>query len=204
MAAPDSGATEQMSASTYNLIRRTVLASIVVLAAAIGLVISAARDGDETNLTELAATSDGVIPEPANPAPLSDVELVTFDGETVTLADFRGRPVVVNFWASWCPACIAEMPAFETVHQAFGDEVVFVGLAIQDERSAAEDLAAETGVTYLLAEDPPGDFFETYGGIAMPTTVFLTPAGEVAERHSGILTEGSLTDKINELLEPVT
>ncbi len=191
--AVDTQTTPGMRASTHNLIRRVALIGIIAVSAIAGLLVSAARDSDERVSNDLAA--------PANPAPLSDVEFVTFDGETVTLADFRGRPVVVNFWASWCPACIAEMPDFEKVHQAFGDDVVFIGLAIQDERAAAEVLAVETGVTYLLAEDPPGDFFEAYGGIAMPTTVFLTASGELFERHSGILTESSLTDKINELLE---
>ena len=191
--AVDTQTTPGMRASTHNLIRRVALIGIIAVSAIAGLLVAAARDSDERVSNDLAA--------PANPAPLSDVEFVTFDGETVTLADFRGRPVVVNFWASWCPACIAEMPDFEKVHQAFGDDVVFIGLAIQDERAAAEVLAVETGVTYLLAEDPPGDFFEAYGGIAMPTTVFLTASGELFERHSGILTEGSLTDKINELLE---
>ena len=168
-----------------------VLVAIVVGGAGLGLLLAAVRSDDGT--PALAGSTE--------PAPFSDVEFVTFDGETMTLADLRGRPVVVNFWASWCPACIAEMPDFEAVHQAFGDEVAFVGIDIQDDRDDADRLAEETGVTYILVEDPPGDFYRAYDGIAMPTTVFITAEGEFAEKHSGILTEGSLTDKINELLE---
>ena len=179
-----------MRAATHNLIRRLVLVAIVVAAAGLGLVISANRDEGGTALAA-----------PDEPAPASDVEFTTFDGETLTLADLRGRPVVVNFWASWCPACIAEMPDFERVHQAFGDDVVFVGFAVQDDLEDSIRFAEETGVTYALVEDPPGDFYRAYDGIAMPTTVFLTPEGELSERFSGTLTEESLTDKINGLLE---
>ena len=181
-------------ASTHNLVRRLALVSIVVGAAALGLIIPAANNSDDA--IDLAA--------PVDPAPLLDVEFVTFDGETLSLADLRGRPVVVNFWASWCPACIAEMPGFEAVHQQFGDDVVFVGFAIQDDRKSSDQLAAETGVTYTLVEDPLGDFFKAYDGIAMPTTVFLTREGEVSEKWSGVLTESSLTERINRLLEAGT
>jgi cytochrome c biogenesis protein CcmG, thiol:disulfide interchange protein DsbE len=181
-----------LRASTHNLVRRIVLIAMVFGAAGVGLLVSAARSGDAA--ADLAA--------PAEPAPFSDVEFVTFDGESLTLAELRGRPVVVNFWASWCPACIAEMPDFEAVHQQFGDEVVFVGFAIQDDRDAADQLAAETGVTYTLVEDEPGDFYRAYDGISMPTTVFITPEGELSEKWSGILTADSLTEKIEALLEP--
>lgn len=181
-----------MRAATHNLLRRIVLVAIVFGAAGLGLVISTARDGDSTVSS---------VDAPANPAPFSDVEFVTFDGEELSLADLRGRPVVVNFWASWCPACIAEMPDFERVHQAFGDDVVFVGIAVTDDHDDSVRFAEETGVTYHLVEDEPGDFYRAYDGIAMPTTVFLTPEGELSERFSGVLTEDSLTDKINGLLE---
>lgn len=181
----------EMRASTHNLVRRIVLFVIVFGAAGVGLLVSAARSGDGT--IDLAA--------PAEPAPFSDVQFVTFDGESLTLAELRGRPVVVNFWASWCPACVAEMPDFEAVHQHFGDDVVFVGFAIQDDREAADRLAAETGVTYILVEDEPGDFYRAYDGISMPTTVFLTPEGQLSEKWSGILTADSLTEKIEALLE---
>ncbi len=61
-----------------------------------------------------------------------------FDGSTATLADYEGRPVVVNFWASWCPSCIAEMSAaLKPAQEQFGDRVAFLGLNLQDERGEA-------------------------------------------------------------------
>jgi cytochrome c biogenesis protein CcmG/thiol:disulfide interchange protein DsbE len=176
--------------SVPDVVRRVVLVGIVVVFGLVGVMVSVWRSGD-----------DSAAAAPDDPAPASDVSFVTFDGESMTLADLRGRPVVVNFWASWCPACIAEMPDFEAVHREFGDDVVFIGFAIQDDRRASEQLAEETGVTYTLVEDPPGDFFRAFDGIAMPTTVLLTAEGELAEKHSGLLTRDALSDKIGALLE---
>jgi thiol-disulfide isomerase/thioredoxin len=125
----------------------------------------------------------------------------TFDGETVSLASFAGQPLVVNFWASWCPSCVAEMSAaFKPVQQALGDEVTFIGVNIQDERRLAEELLAETGVEWISAEDPKGELYVALGGLGMPFTIFVSPSGEILDAHNGPLNEAQLTDKINELL----
>src|SRR5438034_1158806 len=73
-----------------------------------------------------------------------------FEAGTGQLADFKGRPVVLNFWASDCAPCVSEMPAFERAHQRFGDKVAFVGLDVESRDDAARRLAAQTGVTYPL------------------------------------------------------
>jgi cytochrome c biogenesis protein CcmG, thiol:disulfide interchange protein DsbE len=104
------------------------------------------------------------------------------------MADFQGTPVVVNFWASWCPPCVAEMPDLETVHQEFADEVAFLGINTQDSPDAAAELVEQTGVTYDLARDPDGALFRAFRGIGMPTTLFVSAEGEIVERHTGILT----------------
>jgi cytochrome c biogenesis protein CcmG, thiol:disulfide interchange protein DsbE len=122
--------------------------------------------------------------------------LTDFDGEEFSLRDYGGSPVVVNFWASWCPSCIAEMPAFEKVHQDIGDEVAFLGIDQRDSRGPAEALAKETGVTYRLAEDPNGRLFDAFGGVGMPTTVFISAEGTVAEVVVGQLTESQLRSLI--------
>ncbi|MEA2023312.1 MAG: TlpA disulfide reductase family protein, partial [Actinomycetota bacterium] len=89
------------------------------------------------------------------PAPLS--EFVMFDGSSATLADYEGRPLVVNFWASWCPSCVAEMAAaFKPAQESLGDEVAFLGLNIQDDRDDALRLVQETGVLFDLGDDPLG------------------------------------------------
>ena len=128
--------------------------------------------------------------------PAPRIELPDFQGRPVRLADFRGRPVVLNFWASWCPACIAEMPAFERLHRRLGDRVVFLGVNQRDDRGAALDLAGRTGVTYRLAVDVAGRSFDAFGGLGMPTTVLIRADGTVAEVVAGQLDEALLAGRI--------
>ena len=137
----------------------------------------------------------------ADRVPAPDVEFAAFDGGTVTLADFQGKPVVLNFWASWCPACVAEMPDFEQVHQALGDDVTFIGVDMQDiSRDAALQLVDETGVSYRLVDDPDGSVYSQFGGLAMPTTVFIDSQGRIVDTHAGALFAGDLTERVEALL----
>lgn len=153
-------------------------------------------------LQSIGAGDDPVVGGEASsgaPVPSPSVGFALFDGTQATLSDFDG-PLVLNFWASWCPACIAELPDFEAVSQSVGDEVTFVGMnVLPDDRAAAEALIAETGVTYQLAEDSGGAMYNEFGGIAMPTTVFIGANGEILDVHSGTIFEEDLRDRISEL-----
>lgn len=127
------------------------------------------------------------------------VPFTYFDGTQATTRDFTGRPTVLNFWASNCAACVAEMPEFEEVHLALADRVDFVGMNTADvSREAAVALAEQTGVTYPLADDTTSMVFREFGGFVMPTTVFLNPQGQIAFTWSGVLTGDELTRLINE------
>lgn len=190
----------------------SVVTALVIVAAACG------GGGDSTDdppgttsaapTTTAPSTSAPGSTEPlAGPVlrgdPAPDLPFEYFDsGETGTLADFRGTPAVVNFWASWCPACIAEMPDFEAVSARLGDAVTFVGIDIQDVRAEALRLAEETGVNYTLVEDPNGAIYTEIGGFAMPTTLFVNELGEIVEQHNGVIFEADLEAKIREVLLP--
>ena len=133
--------------------------------------------------------------------PIPNTTFETFAGETVSLASYEGRPLVVNFWASWCPSCVAEMSAaFLPAQESLGDQVAFLGMNIQDERSKALDLVAETGVLFDLAEDPTGSLYTALGGLGMPFTIFISEDGQILDVHNGPLTEGQLVDRITEVL----
>lgn len=131
--------------------------------------------------------------------PAPQVTFERWDGSQGSLADYRGTPLVLNFWASWCPPCVAEMPGFEQVHRQFDGRVAFLGLDLQDDRAAAEALVDRTGVTYDLGVDRSGEIFQAFGGIGMPTTVFISAEGEILDRHTGILVEQQLTERIETL-----
>ena len=129
-----------------------------------------------------------------------DVRFRYFDGTEGSPADFAGTPVVINFWASWCPPCITEMPAFEAVHRELSPQVAFLGINVGDEPGSARELAERTGVTYPLAEDPDSGIFQAFGGFGMPTTVLVDPEGMIVHMISSRLRAQDLRALIAEHL----
>ncbi len=127
----------------------------------------------------------------------------TFDGDETTIETLaNGKPVVLNFFASTCAPCIAELPDFESVHQATTGEVTFVGLASDGDRPEdAAKLIEATGVTFDVGLDTSdSQFLRHYDGLGMPTTVFIRADGTVADSWTGALSTDSLNDKIDDLL----
>ena len=163
-------------------------------------IVAVIAGGGSSSDAPIAASSGSATPAARGPAvPTNEFEF--FDGSTATLAHYQGEPLVINFWASWCPSCVAEMSAaLRPVQELRGDEVAFVGFNIQDDRGRALALVEDTGVLFDLAEDARGDLYTEFGGIGMPFTVFVSADGEVMHKHNGPVTEGQLNDLINEHL----
>lgn len=134
------------------------------------------------------------------PAQGFDLPNLREGGEPVRLADYRGRPVVVNFWASWCVPCRREMPAFQAVSKRMRGRVAFIGVNHQDSRKGGLALLAETGVTYPAGYDPDGAVAKAYGLIGMPSTIFVSADGEIVGRRTGGLTAAELERAITDLL----
>lgn len=132
---------------------------------------------------------------------LERLQLPALEGDgMVDYSTLSDKPLVINFFASWCPNCVGEMPGFEQVHQKLGDQVSFLGISQSDAPSASIDLAHQTGITYPTAIDRNGVFFNAAGGVGMPTTILVRPGGEIAEVWVGGLDAASLERLIAENL----
>lgn len=178
---------------------QAVAAATVLALLAAGTVIVLGGRGDDA----AAPTSDGTLeltPTDEQVGDLLDIELVQPDGTTATLADRVGRPMVVNFFASWCTPCITEMPDLEEAHRQVVDDVQFVGLAVQDRPEDAARIVETTGITYDWARDPRGDIANAAGVTQMPTTIFIDADGDVVHRQPGVVDQEELLDLVAEHL----
>jgi cytochrome c biogenesis protein CcmG, thiol:disulfide interchange protein DsbE len=149
-----------------------------------------------------AADDFELAPQGQLPGSVAEVRLASLrGGPDAALGDLlTGAPVVVNFFASWCVPCVEEMPAIEAVHRSLGDRVTFVGLANQDRDEDALATVDATGVTYATYGDPDASAITYFGGLSMPTTVFIAADGTVVDVKNGPLTEAELRAKITDVL----
>ena len=129
-------------------------------------------------------------------------DLPRLDGGRVTLAGLAGRPVVVNFWASWCPPCREEAPLLvQLARQAQGDLAV-VGVLYQDAPDNARKFVDEFGVPYPTLLDPDGRTAIDYGLTGIPETFFVDRAGVIRAHQVGALTQADLESKLRTILAP--
>lgn len=141
----------------------------------------------------------GATVERSDSAPVFSLPNVEDGGPQVSLSALAGRPVVINFWASWCVPCRREMPAFESVYEEVGDDVAFIGVNHQDSRRLALELIGETGIAYPSGYDPQGTVAFSFGLYGMPTTVFVDADGTILEQRTGELTRDELRSTIERL-----
>ncbi len=136
----------------------------------------------------------------AHEAPNFTLEL--FDGNTLTLSDLRGKPVVVNFWASWCPPCREEAADVEKVWRDYKDRgVVFVGVNVSDERQDALDYIKEFDITYGNGPDDGKKAYDAYGVTGFPETFFVNDQGIVVRKFVGPVDQQTLSAFVEDLLK---
>jgi cytochrome c biogenesis protein CcmG/thiol:disulfide interchange protein DsbE len=125
-----------------------------------------------------------------------DFALSTLDGRAVTLAGLRGRPVVLNFWASWCIPCLDEHPLLLQAARALGERVTFLGVVYEDSDEQARAFLARQGQAYPSLVDPGSRTAIAYGIFGVPETYFIDAEGRIAAKHVGPLDAGSLEQKL--------
>ena len=133
------------------------------------------------------------------PAPQFAMQLL--DGGEFQLSDHEGDALIINFWASWCPPCRQESPAFERQWRRYRDTgIQFVGVDIQDDVSDAEAYVREFGLTFPNGLDPDGKITIDYGVIGLPVTFFVGSSGIVEGRWVGAIPEEKLEEWVNTLV----
>lgn len=161
---------------------RALAFALIVLLALIGAILTSGRAA------------------PPGAAPGFSVARLGQAGSTISLSDFRGRPVVMNFFASWCPPCRDELPTLSAAQRRVGGSVAFVGIDVSDSTPAALDLVRSSGVSYALGVDPDYKVADSlYHLRGLPSTVFIDAKGNVSGTVLGQLSPRVLADRLKGL-----
>jgi cytochrome c biogenesis protein CcmG, thiol:disulfide interchange protein DsbE len=167
--------------------------TVIILGAALFIGLLALRLV-QTNTSEHRA--DGTAP---------DFEFITFDGETITLAELRGKGVVLNFWASWCDPCREEADLLEqTWRREEANGIIFLGLAYLDQEPASKDYLAEFDITYPNGPDLRSQVARRYVIKGVPETFFIDPEGKIAETVIGPIVNQRQLDGLLDKIRPVS
>jgi len=131
-----------------------------------------------------------------------DFTLTTFKGNTISLKSLKGKPVVINFWASWCPPCRFEAPLLEGIWRAYRNRgVVFLGVDLQDREKDALSYIREFNITYPNGPDLTGEISINYGVSGLPVTFFVSRKGEIVRRWVGAVEKEMLVSAIEEIMK---
>lgn len=167
-----------------------VLIAVVVL----GLLVSTGCTASAGNNTTPGAAAVG------RPAP--DFTLANLDGNQVSLSDFRGKTVFINFWATWCPPCREEMPAIETLYQQYKDkDVVVLGVDILETEGEVRQFVEEGGYSWIFVMDTTGEVTASYQVIAIPTSFFIDKEGIIRVIQIGAMTKGAMEARLLAAME---
>lgn len=173
--------------------------ALIILSALLGVGWIYLSREDEASSQPIPLTT---APYVGNLAP--DFTLQTLAGESVTLRDYTGgggMPVVLNFWATWCPPCRVEMPHFEAASRLYADEVAILGVNQAETAETIHDFASDRGLTYPLLVDRDMKVNNLYGVLNLPTTIFIDRNGVVKEVLIGTISQAVLEQRIEGLLE---
>jgi cytochrome c biogenesis protein CcmG/thiol:disulfide interchange protein DsbE len=131
-----------------------------------------------------------------------DFTLASLDGEPIRLAELRGRPVIVNFWASWCGPCIEEFPLLrDAAARHESDGLAVIGVVYRDRSEAARRFMEEHGGTWAAAMDPGERVATAYGVVGPPETYFIARDGTIVARNIGQVTAATLEDQLAAIIE---
>lgn len=129
-----------------------------------------------------------------------DFKLQNLDGEEVQLSDFRGHPVLINLWATWCGPCRLEMPAIQERFELYEEDgLVVLAVDFDEPAKVVEDFRNELGLTFQILLDPGANVQKLYRNRNYPTSFFVDESGVIQVHHIGVMTEEQLDDNLAEI-----
>jgi thiol-disulfide isomerase/thioredoxin len=181
---------------------RNIAASLVFGVAALGLVWHFTQ-GSESAASSQAVTitvkASGPAPRVDKPAP--DFRVADLAGAPIELSALHGRPVWINFWATWCPPCRAESPEIEAAYQQYRDQgLVVVAINVGEDAGTVRDYVERAGLTYPVGGDPRTDIAAAYRVAGLPTHVFVDADGVVRDIRMGRLGKETIQQEVARLL----
>lgn len=195
------------SANLSRMRRAAIVIGTLAIAAVIVIGVVQAGDSKGTERKQATALTRAEVAKPIAGVPAELAALRRRVNERVKggtkaldaqLKALRGHPVVVNLWASWCDPCRFELPFFQRQARSRAASVAFLGVNVDDERTRADELAAEFPMAYPSFEDPDRTIIGRYGGRGLPVTVFYDATGEQQMIHQGVFAnEDLLADAID-------
>lgn len=131
-----------------------------------------------------------------------DLSFQDYSGNTVSLAGFEGRPIIVNSWAVWCPFCVKELADFVQIQKEFGDQVVIISIdraeSLELTKGFTDDLGVTNDLLFLL--DPKDSFYRAIGGFSMPETIFVNSNGVIVDHKRGPMDADEIREKLQAIL----
>ena len=154
---------------------------------------------EDNNTTGPKGSELAPAPEIGRLAP--DFTLVDLEGNEVTLSDFRGKAVFINFWATWCPPCRAEMPEIEAVYQEYKDkDVVVIGVDILEPEDVVRQFVEQGSYSWIFILDTTGAVSDDYRITAIPTSFFIDREGIIQAVTIGAMTKRAMENKLAEAM----
>lgn len=191
-----------------------LLAAVLVGSSLLYRFLGETMDGQ--NFAEVMTTAQEPHPEPdqaaetsetteaSEPNPAPDFTVYDADGNAIELSSFRGKPVIINFWATWCGFCVEEMPDFEAVFQTYGDEIHVLMVnatdGVQETKETAAAFVGERGFTFPVYYDTDQSAVSAFGINSMPMTFFLDAEGNFVAYGQGMLSAETLQKGVELLL----
>jgi thiol-disulfide isomerase/thioredoxin len=163
--------------------------------------MSGTRTPIRITLATLAMLATASVPSHARPAPAFAVK--TLDGKPLRLADLKKRPVIVDFWATWCGPCRASMPHLSTMQSRYGKQgLTVIGMSVDENGpQGVKRFAQQLGVKFTLAM-ANDDILDAYGPIrSIPTTFFIARNGDIVRRVVGYIDGETMEDYVREIVE---